>query len=178
VSTDIWYSYTGNRRNGFTYDAAGNLTNDLGQNFAYDVTGQQTSASYGGYSLSQEYDGDGLRAKKTENGSVSYYLRSSVLGGQVVAEINSSGGWQRGYVYTGGSLLAVQQNGVNWMHEDPVTKSKRVTNDQGTVVSTVELDPWGADTNRFELFRTKLQQSIGRLCSIRLTASRCEVSTS
>jgi YD repeat-containing protein len=82
VSTDIWYSYTGNRRNGFTYDAAGNLTNDLGQNFAYDVTGQQTSASYGGYSLSQEYDGNGLRVKKTENRSVTYYLRSTVLGGQ------------------------------------------------------------------------------------------------
>jgi hypothetical protein len=91
VSTDIWYSYTGNRRNGFTYDAAGNLTNDLGQNFAYDVTGQQTSASYGGYSLNQEYDGNGLRIKKTENGSVTYYLRSSVLGGQVVAEINGGG---------------------------------------------------------------------------------------
>jgi RHS repeat-associated protein len=34
------------------------------------------------------------------------------------------------------------------VHEDPVTKSKRVTDINGTVVSTVELDPWGADTNR------------------------------
>ena len=34
------------------------------------------------------------------------------------------------------------------MHEDPVTKSKRVTNSSGTVVSTIEMDPWGADTNR------------------------------
>lgn len=34
------------------------------------------------------------------------------------------------------------------MHEDPITKSKRVTNSSGAVVSTVELDPWGADTNR------------------------------
>jgi RHS repeat-associated protein len=34
------------------------------------------------------------------------------------------------------------------MHEDPVTKSKQVTNSAGTVVSTVELDPWGADTSR------------------------------
>jgi RHS repeat-associated protein len=29
-----------------------------------------------------------------------------------------------------------------------VTKSKRVTNINGAIVSTVELDPWGADTNR------------------------------
>ena len=45
-STDIYYSYTGNRRNGFTYDPAGNLTNDIGQNFTYDVTCQQTASNY------------------------------------------------------------------------------------------------------------------------------------
>ena len=89
--------------------------------------------------------------KKVENGATTYYLRSSVLGGQVVAEVIwASGSWQwnRGYVYAGSQLLAVQQNGVNWVHEDPVTKSKRVTNSSGSVVSTIELDPWGADTNR------------------------------
>jgi RHS repeat-associated protein len=99
--------------------------------------------------LQQSYDGDGLRVKKNDNGTVTYYLRSSVLGGQVVAETNSTGGWTRGYVYAGSSLLAVQQqSSAYWMHEDPVTKSKRVTNSAGTVVSTVELDPWGADTSR------------------------------
>jgi RHS repeat-associated protein len=149
ASTDINYSYTGNRRNGFSYDAAGNLTNDLGQTFTYDATGQQTLAAYGGYSLQQTYDGDGLRVKKSDNGTVTYYLRSSVLGGQVVAETNSTGGWTRGYIYAGSQLLAVQQQAsVYWMHEDPITKSKRVTNSGGTVVSTVEMDPWGADTNR------------------------------
>jgi RHS repeat-associated protein len=34
------------------------------------------------------------------------------------------------------------------MHEDPVTKSKRVTNSAGAVISMIETDPWGADTNR------------------------------
>jgi RHS repeat-associated protein len=34
------------------------------------------------------------------------------------------------------------------VHEDAITKSKQVTNSAGTVVSTIELDPWGADTNR------------------------------
>ncbi len=97
--------YTNNRLttnpwNGATlsYDAAGNLTNDGYQTYTYDVTGQQTYAS--GNSLTQSYDGDRLRVKKVDNGSVTYYLRSSVLGGQVVAEI-SGGVWQRGYVYLG-----------------------------------------------------------------------------
>ena len=110
-SSDIYYTYTNNRRNGFSYDAAGNLTNDLGQTFTYDATGKQATASYGGYSLTQNYDGDGLRVKKSDNGTVTYYLRSTVLGRQVAAEMNSTGGWTRGYVYLG-SLLAVQQAGV------------------------------------------------------------------
>jgi len=45
-------------------------------------------------------------------------------------------------------MIAVQAGGVNWVHEDPVTKSKRVTDSLGNVVSAVELDPWGGDTNR------------------------------
>src|SRR6266542_2175089 len=147
-TSHIYYNYTNNKRNDFTYDAAGNLTGDNVQTYTYDATGAQATATSSDYSLQQEYDGDGLRVKKIENGATTYYLRSTVLGGQVVAEINGAGGWARGYVYAGDSLLAVQYGGVNWVHEDAVTKSKRITNSAGQVVSTVELDPWGADTNR------------------------------
>jgi len=75
------------------------------KNFSYDTTGQQASASYSGYLLQQYYDGDRLRGEKIDNGAATYYLRSSVLGGQVVAEINSSGALQRGYVYLDGELF-------------------------------------------------------------------------
>jgi len=44
-------TYTNNRRDGFGYDFAGNLTNDGLQSFTYDATGQQTYAS--GTGLSQ-----------------------------------------------------------------------------------------------------------------------------
>ncbi len=144
-------TFANNKRNGFTYDLAGNLTNDLGQTFTYDATGQQASAAYSGYSLQQTYDGDRMRVKKVENGVTQYYLRSSVFGGQVVAEINASGVWTRGYVYGArGGLLAVQQtNTVFWVHEDPVTKSKRNTDTAGNITSTIELDPWGGDTGSF-----------------------------
>ncbi len=141
--------FTNNRRNAFGYDAAGNVTYDLGQTFTYDATGQQATASSGGYLLQQTYDGDRLRSKKVENGVTTYYLRSTMLGGQIVAELNGSGTWTRGFVYLGGQLLAVQQNNqVSWVHQDPVAKSKRVTDSSGNVISTVELDPWGGDTAR------------------------------
>jgi RHS repeat-associated protein len=142
-------TYTNNKRDGLTYDGAGNLTNDGGLNYTYDATGQQATASYSGYLLQQYYDGNGVRAKKVDGGATTYYLRSSVLGGQVAAEISNSGTLQRGYVYLGSQLLAVQQsNAVSWVHQDPFVKSKRVTNGSGTVVSTIELDPWGGNTNR------------------------------
>jgi len=142
-------SYVNNKRVGLGYDAAGNLTINGGMDATYDATSQQASAYYSGYLLQQYYDGDRLRAKKVENSVTTYFLRSSVLGGQVVCELSSGGGWMFGYVYLGGQLLAVQRDlSVSWIHQDPLVKSKRVTNSAGAVVSMVELDPWGGNTNR------------------------------
>lgn len=151
-SSDKYYYYSNNRRtdSGFTYDAAGDLTFDGGQHFYYDADGRQTYVDW--TNLSQGYDGDGMRVSRTEDGTLpALFLRSSVLGGQVVAEIdlyNGSWTWWRGYVYAGSELLAVQQGGVFFVHEDPITKSKRVTDMAGNVQSAVELDPYGADTSR------------------------------
>ena len=150
-SSDKFYTYSNNRRTdgGFSYDNSGNLTFDGGQHFTYDATGQQTFVDW--TNLQQFYDGDGLRVKRTEDGTYpALYLRSSVLGAQVIAEIDYVNGtwqWQRGYVYSGSQLLAVQQGGVFFVHEDPVTKSKRVTSTSGAVQSAVEIDPFGADTS-------------------------------
>ena len=149
-----WPSYVNNRLTtnpsnnaSMSYDAAGNLTNDGSQSYIYDATGQQTYAS--GTTLAQSYDGDRLRVKKVENGVTTYYLRSSVLGGQVVSELGSNGSFQRGYVYLGNQMLAIQQNNqVSWVHQDPVTKSQRITNSSGTITSSIDLDPWGGETAR------------------------------
>jgi RHS repeat-associated protein len=125
------------------YDPAGNLTSDGGQTFSYDATGQQTSANF--YSTQMSYDGDRLRARLVENGtSTTYYVRSSVLGGQVMADINGSGAWVHGYVYVEGQLLAYQENGrVLWVHDEPITKAKRMTDSTGAIVNASELDPFG-----------------------------------
>lgn len=146
-------SYTNNRlatnpatQVAMQYDASGNLTNDTYQSYTYDATGQQAYAS--ATALSQNYDGNGLRVKKTENGVTIYYLRSTALGGQVVAELDSSGNWSRGYVYLGGQMVAIQSGGVNWVHQDPITKSQRITNSSGTVISTIDVDPWGGETDK------------------------------
>jgi hypothetical protein len=91
-------SYTNNRLNtnpatgaAMQYDASGNLTNDGYQIFSYDATGQQAYAS--GSPVSQSYNGDGLRVKKLDAGVTTWYLRSSVLGGQVICELDVNGSW-------------------------------------------------------------------------------------
>ncbi len=66
----------------------------------------------------------------------------------MAAEINSSGSWTRGFVYLGGQMVAIQSSGVYWTFQDPVTKSQRVTDGAGNVVSTIDLDPWGGETWR------------------------------
>jgi hypothetical protein len=151
--TTIPYGYSNgkNQRDGLGYDAAGNLKDgESNQHYLYDATGQQTNAwQVNGYSMAQGYDGDGLRARKDEANSTTFYLRSTVLGGAVVTELDGSGNFARGYSYAGSQLLTIQQNNhMYWVHEDAITKSQRTTDVYGAVQSTVELDPWGADTNR------------------------------
>jgi RHS repeat-associated protein len=146
--TMLTYNYANNKLTNLGYDAAGNVTYD-GYANTYNVSNQQTMAESGSYILAQTYDGDGLRAIKYDNGPTTLYLRSSVLGGAVVDEIDANHNLARGYVYAGSDLLAVQSGGqVSWVHADPFTKSQRVTDISGSVINTVELDPWGANTNR------------------------------
>jgi RHS repeat-associated protein len=129
------------------FDASGNLTYDNYQSFTYYATGQQATAS--GASTQMHYDGDRLRVKKVENGATSYYIRSSVLGGQIVADLGASGQWIHGYLYMAGQLMAYQENGrVLWVYEEPVTKAKRTTDTTGAVHTITELDPWGGETGR------------------------------
>lgn len=76
------------------------------------------------------------------------YVRSSLLGHQVVAELDAKGQQTRAYIYAQQQLVAVRDGkGTLWVHSDPVTKSQRLTDEQGRVVEGVELDPWGAETS-------------------------------
>ncbi len=79
-------TFTNNRMTGYGYDSAGNVTSDGSQSFTYDASGQQATASSNNQQFS--YDGDRLRLRKVDSLSETYFLRSSVLGGQVVAEIS------------------------------------------------------------------------------------------
>jgi len=139
-------SYTNNRRVGWQYDADGNLTNNNARQYTLDAAGRIVFISGG--SVNQFFDGDGQRVKTTEPNVVTYYLRSSVLGGQVIEELDGTGIKKQGFVYAGGKVLAEQyQNGaINFVHEDLSGVSVRRTNAQvGNTNDFIELDPMGAE---------------------------------
>jgi RHS repeat-associated protein len=77
-----------------------------------------------------------------------------VLGGAMMAEVDGSPelvdclSWRRGYVYTHGGLLAIQQGGVKRVHQDPVVKSQRLMDYNQTMLAVLEVDPWGGETAR------------------------------
>ncbi len=127
---------------GYTFDNAGNVTNDGSLAYAYDAAGRLKTA---GANNSCEYDGDGRKVKQVSGGYPLFYLWSSVLGEPVV-ELDGSGGVYRAYVLSsGGQMLAVQSydGGFYWLHTDHLGNGRKLTNASGTVIYRAEFDPHG-----------------------------------
>ena len=138
-------SYTNNRRTGWTYDAEGNLLNDLKRTFTYDAAGKLIASSGG--SINQVFDGEGRRTKTIEPGLTTYYLISNVTG-KVICHIDGDGTKTMGFIYALGGLLGEEfQNGfVGLVHTDASAISIRKTHSVfGNIFDLTELDPNGAD---------------------------------
>lgn len=125
-----------NRDQTQVYDEAGNVIQTDLRNFVYDaagskVTGYKDEVTYG-------YDGDGHRVRADETVELAeggtgtyrfYYVRSSVLGGQTIAEVDATGEVNtaaaqnlRRYIYLDGELLASHNSfwkQVQWHVTDP-----------------------------------------------------------
>jgi hypothetical protein len=143
----------------FKYDAAGlraETTQTTSRHLQTPSHPLQTTA----VTVQEAYDGDGLgvrRLKVTQVNSNSpatsivYYLRSSVLGGRLIAEYGASGTRRTSYAYAGGELLAVQQGAgtaspaLRWQHQNPVTGDALETDATGRVMGGTRLDPGGAN---------------------------------
>jgi len=71
------------------------------------------------------YDSDGVKVYDNASGATNYYLRSSMLGGAIIEEINSSGQKNIGYVCLPGgvsywrSKVTTVRIWVTWKHNTP-----------------------------------------------------------
>jgi RHS repeat-associated protein len=141
VTTQLygWAAQTVN----YTWDAAGNLTNDGLRTYTYDAAGRQKEAGATGQNT-VGYDGDGQRVRKIENwGTPVYYVRSSVLKNAAMEVVG--GTLARAYVYTGKKLVALQgtDGQFYWVHQDHLNSARKLTNTSGAVVYRGEFDPHG-----------------------------------
>ena len=102
------------------YDASGDLLNDGNHCFTYDAEGRMTTVYQLNCSTvvaSYVYDADGRRVRKTVGSTSVDYLYD--LAGHQIAEISSSGAWNRGEVYASGRHLATYDQGTTYFnHED------------------------------------------------------------
>jgi YD repeat-containing protein len=141
-------TYANNRRVGWTYDAEGNLLSGAGRQYTYDAAGRTTSTSWTGGYFNEFHDGDGRRVKAAQPNLATYYLRSTVLGGQVIEELNNTGAKQQSFIYIGQKIVGHDwANGnVLLLHEDPSgTTVHSSLPDSAFVWDFTDLDPWGAE---------------------------------
>jgi RHS repeat-associated protein len=107
VQPNLAFYGNNNQVSGWDYDAAGNLTNDNRNTYAYDAEGRIASLNS---APTYAYDAEGRRVAKLGSGgtvATSYILD---LGGNQVTELNASGGWKHSNVWAaGGRLLATYE---------------------------------------------------------------------
>jgi hypothetical protein len=159
-------TYSNNRRVSWSYDANGNWLSGAGRQHTYDAAGRTSTTTWtnGGY-FNEFSDGDGGRVKATEPNVVTYYLRSTVLGGQVVEELNSSGAKQQSFIYIGQKVIGHDwANGnVSLLHEDPSGLTIRSSLPQSSFVTYfAERDPWGAEAFTWDPYLDDPEFSGGR----------------
>ena len=158
--------FVNHRRTGWGYDASGRIATIANRTYAYDAAGRTRTLSGQTWNGStyitslteSDYDGDGKKVREnsgtTSFMTLRYYLHSSVLGGAVVTELNSTGQKQTGYVYTpSGTPLATQlpgQNLVKFKQASPLGTTERGVSSTGSF-SRIELDPLGAKVRHFVL---------------------------
>gem|GEM_PF-2074565 len=126
----------------YSYDAAGNLTNDGVISYAYDAANRMKTSN-GGQSL-YYYDGDGHRVRRDFPGVTPlYYIWSSVLG-NVAMEVRPQT-VVRAYVYMGGSPVALQNwdGTFVWIHKDHLGSTSLLTKTDGSVACKTQFDPYG-----------------------------------
>lgn len=150
--TALGYDYINNRHSNATYDDDGRLLNDStvnsGEYYNYDIRGNLKSITTpnildpNGKQIYFDYDGNGQLIKKVVNGNISYFFRSSILGGKILFEIGANANYKVQYILSpSGDLVARENGSMTWLSTDPSGVSKRETNSQGTVTSKVEEDP-------------------------------------
>jgi RHS repeat-associated protein len=131
---------------GYTYDAAGNLSQDPSHSYAYDGDNRMGAVD-GGWDgvrgASYQYDGDGRRVKKVSASEETVFAYDAA--GMLVAEYSNR----------------VEANGTLYMTQDYLGSTRVVTNAGGAVKSRHDYLPFGEEISADADWRTTGRGYVG-----------------
>ncbi|MFZ3213424.1 MAG: RHS repeat-associated core domain-containing protein [Terriglobales bacterium] len=123
----------------YGYDAAGNMTNDSFNTYAFDAVNRIGQVTSNGATYS--YDGNGLRVQRTSSGTTTTYVFS---GTKVIAEY-AGGALSKEYIYAGSQLLATvdaSTGSTSYQHPDHLSTRVETSSTAG-VTRTFGNFPFG-----------------------------------
>ena len=148
VGSALTFSATNNRitTSGYSYDAAGNLTNDGAHAYTFDAENKISKVDN---VSAYVYDGEGQRVRKLVNENLRFIYD---MGGKQIAEFDgSSGSLKKEYVYGASGLVAtieptaVNANGTRYTTSDHLGSPRVVTNSSAAVASRHDYMPFGEE---------------------------------
>jgi RHS repeat-associated protein len=162
VGTPVSRSYNSlNRDTGFTYDAAGNVIQDLLNKYLYDAEGRLCAVEGIDTTSGTQYlyDAEGRRVGKGSQltpttpptcpapTSTNFKLNSQYLldqGGDQVTELSGTGGWVHSNVWLGGHLDATYDAlGLHFHFADPLGSRRVQTSAIGLIEENIQSLPFG-----------------------------------
>jgi len=125
----------------YTYDAAGNLTNDGAHTYTYDGANRLVSVD-GGSTAQYSYDQNNRRIKTSVGSAVTHYVWE---GSQVVSEHDSTGALSTEYIYAANRMLAKVTSGVMQYFVSDRLSARLVLDASGSVAGRMGHLPFGED---------------------------------
>jgi RHS repeat-associated protein len=133
---------SGGATENYSYDAAGNVTNDGVHGYTYDAENRLVSVDGGGTGQ-YSYDHQNRRYKKVVGSAVTDYVWE---GSQVLAEHNgSTGGVITDYVYRGNRMIAKVEEGVTSYFLSDRLSVRLMVDASGNVIGRQGHLPYGED---------------------------------
>jgi RHS repeat-associated protein len=131
-----------NQLSGFTYDAAGNMTNDGNHSYTYDAEGNITAVD-GGSTASYVYNALNQRVRTVVGGTATEFVFNAA--GQRVSEWNGTTHAQlKGHYYWGSKSVAFYASGAtHFQHQDWLCTERMRTTYNGGVEGSFTSLPFG-----------------------------------